>query len=392
MPELGGLRPWQENSDSFVTIVTTGSVLSIPERITLRIQDLPRIMLCCFGVIPINRSFLAWAYEYLVLLIASIACGYSALVVVAGEEGLRLMYVRLASSCLGMGGLVSLVALRRQGLHHLLGPHQWLLDSYADNYDFRDVWQKSSLKHFVLALLLWAFGVLIFHIIPDSLIYKADGCTDATLGNRDTRSLSVLTFASNSAILAVVTFCQLHVCCFLELTVDDFCLRFFNDPDFSRAVREWNVVQAMLRRVAATVSGSVLAVHTSILSTLLLTATESFFGDKEYRRCSTLWLLWAISPTTLALSGLFCAASVTEKCSRVPALVNSAAFMDEEDVAEDESALDVDRQYLVQYIVQSEAGFYIYGIRLDSEFVLKVAYVLAILVYAVITQSSLIEG
>ena len=61
----------------------------------------------------------------------------------------------------------------------------------------------------------------------------------------------------------------------------------------------------------------------------------------------------ALPPLLLMVFCLFRAAAVTEKCSRAPALVNSLVV--EEDVMDDA------RQYLVQYIEHSAAGFYIKG-------------------------------
>jgi len=64
------------------------------------------------------------------------------------------------------------------------------------------------------------------------------------------------------------------------------------------------------------------------------------------------------------------AASVTESCSRIPSLVNSFHI----DAAKE---IDHDQQYLVAYIKNSDAGFYLNGIRLTPWIMVKTAYFLA---------------
>ncbi|CAJ1407625.1 unnamed protein product, partial [Effrenium voratum] len=59
------------------------------------------------------------------------------------------------------------------------------------------------------------------------------------------------------------------------------------------------------------------------------------------------------------------AAAVTEKASRVAPLVNSWKFESKKD------SMDENRQYVVQYIIQSEAGFYMKGVRLTAGTVQK---------------------
>merc|ERR1712107_374078 len=84
--------------------------------------------------------------------------------------------------------------------------------------------------------------------------------------------------------------------------------------------------------------------------------------------CTALWCGWVLPPVSLFLYTLFRAATVTEKCSRVPALLNSWRF--------GESEVDHGRQHLVQYITHSAAGFYVKGVRLNAYMALKLTYLL----------------
>mmetsp|Transcript_57438 Transcript_57438/g.107688 ORF Transcript_57438/g.107688 Transcript_57438/m.107688 type:complete len:104 (+) Transcript_57438:387-698(+) len=87
----------------------------------------------------------------------------------------------------------------------------------------------------------------------------------------------------------------------------------------------------------------------------------------------------------LLLYTLMRAASVTEKAKRVGPLVNSWTFESPEE-DEEPSWMDMERQYVVQYINQSEAGFYVRGVKLTAFNVQKLMYYLAALSFAVYSR------
>merc|ERR1712113_176011 len=82
----------------------------------------------------------------------------------------------------------------------------------------------------------------------------------------------------------------------------------------------------------------------------------------------------------LMLYSLFQTASVTEKCSRAPAFVNSLA------TAED--TINLNRQYVVQYMEHSAAGLYIKRVRITTMMVFKFAYFAASIMCALLLQFS----
>merc|ERR1719361_3161977 len=90
--------------------------------------------------------------------------------------------------------------------------------------------------------------------------------------------------------------------------------------------------------------------------------------------CTALWCI-------LVLYMVFRAAAVTEKCSRVPALVNSWMM--------EERPFDEGRQYVVQYITNGAAGFYVKGVRLTAFMATKLAYFFGIIMFTVVSQSIL---
>merc|ERR1712107_385915 len=90
------------------------------------------------------------------------------------------------------------------------------------------------------------------------------------------------------------------------------------------------------------------------------------------------WLLLSVSLLALVDARLFLwAAEVTEKCARVPPLVNSLSF-----------GVDVDpqRHYLVEYVAYSAAGFYVKEVRLTAAMALKLAYISGLVAFGVLTK------
>lgn len=77
---------------------------------------------------------------------------------------------------------------------------------------------------------------------------------------------------------------------------------------------------------------------------------------------------------------LFLAAAISDKCSRVPALVNAVAFGEE---------MGIERQRAVDYIASSAAGFYVLGMRLTTAVVVKLVYVCVVVVAGLVTKMAM---
>jgi hypothetical protein len=215
-------------------------------------------------------------------------------------------------------------------------------------------------------------------------------CPGALGGHRNGEgTLLFLIYVFVSGSIAALSFTHLHVCCGLEMFVDKYCFRSFNDMDISKSITEWNLLQALLRRAAASLDDGFLASTTSIFATLLLTGAQLLQGNKSSFdttdldvHCSALWCGWILPPVVLVLITVFRAAAVSEKCSRVPALVNSWTY-------EDGRHIDQERQYVVQYIMHSAAGFYVKGVRLQTFMAIKLTYLLGVAAFAGLTQLTL---
>jgi hypothetical protein len=307
--------------------------------------------------------------------------GHALAVAVQEADG---VYAHLSCIFYAIGSISALSFLRMQHIENILGPHNRLLDNYASNFDFLDEWHTASTWRFFAVAVLW-----LSMVTSRIAILSGAGCP-AAVGGSNTDVLREIGFIFVSTQMAALTFCILHVCCGLGMSVDKFCYRFFEEMDIGKAIDEWNILQAILRRAAATLDDCFLALSTSVMATLLLTGMGLFQGagslhDAEMNvQCAVIWCGWLWPPVIMVLFVMFRLASVTEKCCRVPALVNSWSF--------EESQIDHGRQYVVEYIEHSAAGFYVKGVRLSGFMAFKLGYVMGVVVFSFLIQSMIRHG
>jgi len=196
--------------------------------------------------------------------------------------------------------------------------------------------------------------------------------------------LQLMSFMIVTCILIALMTAHVHICCAMELSVDKFCLRLWAQKDLLHGTVDWNMVTAMLRRSAHAVDSSFLVLSTSILSTLILAGVELVLGGTSFSfsdHCNPLWHGWMLPSVLMMLYTAYCSAMVTEKCSRVPALINSWGA--------DHEGFEYETQYAVQYVSHSAAGFYVKGVRLNAFMTLKVTYLLGVIGLTLVTRVAL---
>lgn len=138
---------------------------------------------------------------------------------------------------------------------------------------------------------------------------------------------------------------------------------------------DWNNMQAQFRRATGfselSIVTTFLVVSLVMVSGIILPLQSA---DKDVR---TLWVLAVASPLAVSTGRFFTkAAEVTEKCRRAPALVNSLPMAKEMD----------ERFYIVHFISQSYAGFFIQEVPINGTMVLKLGHVGFLAVFAVISH------
>ena len=253
-------------------------------------------------------------------------------------------------------------------------------DRYARQAGFIAVWRRKSQKQFIKAT-----GCLILLCVSRCLAY-----VQAPVSSHELIQTSTFCFASIGFV--AVTYLQLHISKGLELAIDSFAVNFFKEMDFEKALAEWNVLQAMLRHVSTKLSGSLLMLGVSSGSSILYLIELSFVRtDVGGGFGFILQNLWSLPPIIVFLYTMMRAAAVTEKASRVSPLVNSWTFEDKQPFGDEEEQvwMDLERQYLVQYINQSEAGFYVQGVKIRNFQVTKMCYYLGAILFTIVSQSAM---
>eukprot|EP00747_Dinoflagellata_sp_TGD_P023617 gnl/TRDRNA2_/TRDRNA2_129942_c2_seq1.p1 gnl/TRDRNA2_/TRDRNA2_129942_c2~~gnl/TRDRNA2_/TRDRNA2_129942_c2_seq1.p1 ORF type:complete len:513 (-),score=74.71 gnl/TRDRNA2_/TRDRNA2_129942_c2_seq1:84-1457(-) len=344
-------------------------------------RKLAQVVFGLFGLTPFNDGLFCASYCNFVTLVAACSLVYPAV-----QSAMETSHEDISTMCFACGGLLGLISLRRNQMSHLIGPHDRLLEKCADARLFLDEWTVVSALMLAACCALWVCTV-VFRAVPFLATVKDDeGCPG--LIEEKASLMSLLNFAHVSGLFIALSYCQLHVMAGLELMVDAFCVDYFVETDFSQCVREWNVLQALLRRCASTMETSFVAVQTSVFAWLLHVAIQLVANGNNFvhtwTSCESWWGVLVAAPVQYVLLGvltlvtLFKAALVSEKCARVPALVNS--------FIKHEKYIDHDRQFVVQYIANSAAGIYVKGVRLTAFMALKVTYILGALGVALFTH------
>lgn len=301
-------------------------------------------------------------------------------------SGTGYQYDCLCIACITLSAVSGVLSLRAQHIQDLLGPCAMPLAGYAAFFFFSESWRILSLRRFFACCVMWATAVL-------SRVGSFCFCTTDEhswrIGLLAKDEVLVFSLTAGMTMMFSLGFCVLHVCSCLEMAIDQYCFRFFQSGDLNCAIDEWNVLQALLRKSARCVDACLLSIGTGVLAMLVLTGTELLNmsstttnplenGLAQEGQCLVLWSGSVIPPTALFFYVVICGARITEKCNRVPALVNSWAFT--------EFQIDTAKHYVVQYIMQSAAGFYVQGVRLTMTSVLKLSYLLGIVVFSIISH------
>lgn len=280
------------------------------------------------------------------------------------------LYVRLCTAFFACGCFLGLCCLRQQRLQDLL---RGTLGKYARQLEFEDSWHRLSARRLLLVGGTWLFTV---------------GCRSASFavcrGSAATKTVpeELVAFIVTQTLFSLLVYCQLHVCSALELSIHCFCAQFFEHENPKEILAGWSMLTAMLRRSARAIEGCFLAISTTMLGTLMLTCVV-IWNDSNVPfdgTCSTLWASWTLSPAALVYLVFWRMSVITDQCSRVPAL---ASFW----LASSHRSADREHQFMVQNLAYSNAGFFVYGMRITCAVALKIAYLAGIVTLTLVSQS-----
>jgi hypothetical protein len=358
--------PYSSNGSLLTTSISDLSYSLLFKAMCLR---LPMWVLYLFGIVPVkNGSVWRWC-GVTVPVLTTAALAYYLHFVFAEEAPISLGVLGIGM-CSSIGALLGFAMLWQTdpSVSGLLLPEEGLLNRYAVSRGFDLDWHRNSFKSCLSLWFLWlTFSVT--WVLTTSSEYQAPMPKAAA---------AYLGPIAGNALTTALMCCIVHVCRHLDTMVDRFCIDFFHNPDYQLAMMQWARLQAILRHAASSISACFLILQTSNLVSMLLIGVELFVEggteDVTNWRCH----MCVLPNLFMSLICLVRAAAVTEKCSRVPALVNA--------VGVEEHPLDDERQYFVQFIEQSAAGFYVNGIRFTASMVLKLSYISGMAAFAFAAQ------
>eukprot|EP00931_Biecheleriopsis_adriatica_P036838 TRINITY_DN21170_c0_g3_i2.p1 TRINITY_DN21170_c0_g3~~TRINITY_DN21170_c0_g3_i2.p1 ORF type:complete len:806 (-),score=128.27 TRINITY_DN21170_c0_g3_i2:174-2291(-) len=239
-----------------------------------------------------------------------------------------------------------------------------ILRNFSRRKQFEKEWMQHARWDSIVCLTCWALAVTER---TRALFFLREG---ATFGQE--MALSVVSFAVSSFLLMSQLFNVLHVCHGMHIMMDDFCFSVVKTWDLRIAEQDWNLVQSLLRKGCASLQFLFVILQSTMVAAVTLAVADII--DEKVRVTE----LIACGIILCGLAQMFLHASaVTEFCTRLPAFVNSLHFGRDH---------DPDRMYLVEYIVYSKAGFYIFEVRLTPELVMKFLYAISMALFGVATK------
>lgn len=340
-----------------------------------------RVLLAMVGILDYKDGLLWRVLSFFSLLVPVILSVSTTVTTMTAGADLRVFSTYI---CYFAGSLLATLSLRRAGITSLLGPVDHRLDLYADESGFLEDWQRISVWR--LAEVMGLYAVMVSFRVIASFV-----TSDVSYGQAITGDvLDILpgfAFSLMALRLVMVCFTQLHICCGLELAIDSFGLRVFRDMDMEKALEEWNLVQATLRQCSGKLSSSMSIMGICCFTCLMFLAEQMLHNPDLLQNLldTALWMGWLYPPVLLFAYTMMRAAAVSEKASRVAPLVNSWKF-EKQDSKQKAMLMDQDRQYVVQYIIQSEAGFYMKGVRLTAGSVQKMSYYFAAFTFSLFAR------
>jgi len=165
--------------------------------------------------------------------------------------------------------------------------------------------------------------------------------------------------------------CMLSTCRAVVVLIDNFANSMVTSSDLSKAMRDWKLIQAILRKYTANVEWTFIIEIGGALALLpAFTVDMITENSSPWRQASLALPAVTIAAGTLHLC--LVAASITGKCNRVPALVNALSFG---------PGTETFQHRIVEYIIHSDVGFSVANTKLSLEMVLKSSYTICVIVF-----------
>jgi len=338
----------------------------------------PQVLFRLFGIVRWRKGLLSSLYCKLLTVVPACLGAFSLYVaLLRGLSGIE----AVSHGAHAFGCFMAMVGLQLHSAHMLNGSDSGLLDSYAIRYQFTLEWHWVSFGRFI-AILLGGILTLMARLwlILEPACYGS--AADEIGGILLFTDLACSTLTTG--FMVTLMYWQVHVSGGLFVGVDMCSMQLVKEKDLGSAMLQWNLLQAVLRQAANAIDsafcGFGLALVTLLIYACLKLMQEAQQSPADFS-CTAMWYGWMAPPWCIMLYVFFRAADVTQLCIRVPSIINGMSF--------GANKVLYDTQDAARYIIQSEAGFYIEGVRITSSLAVKITYLLCIVVWAVLSQSFL---
>lgn len=234
--------------------------------------------------------------------------------------------------------------------------------SYMHREGCLDEWKKRQRVEAAISTFLW-LGIVSMRV----------GAHITCTAQKD--ALAVVRLLAGllaNTILSALVYCSMYISNALTGSIDVFGQCVMAQADIVGAIHDWNVLQAVLRTCSSSIQYCLFSLQATAVAAMMLGANDVTRGDKNPI---------VIVPVVLAAfnitRSLFRAAEVTDRCVRMPSLINSLSFG---------RRMDHERQYVVEYMTNSAAGFYVFNVRITSALALKFIYASCVIVFVFVTK------
>eukprot|EP00928_Gymnodinium_smaydae_P020639 TRINITY_DN17980_c0_g4_i1.p1 TRINITY_DN17980_c0_g4~~TRINITY_DN17980_c0_g4_i1.p1 ORF type:complete len:842 (+),score=61.20 TRINITY_DN17980_c0_g4_i1:42-2528(+) len=325
-------------------------------------------LLHILGFAPFGQKSCWRTHQILVFVLLLLAFVAHLAIVVIGKHGLA---THVSSMIYTLAGLCGVGVARQYGLQNVSEPRGSALQDatcyyqqYARSKCFYDAWLHVARWSCLKPILMWKLASIGWCLMVVS--------SHADASNEEVALVIGIPVLGSLVYAAFICY-ALQVCCYMEMIVDNYCVKLFGSSDFVSAIHDWNAVQIIIRQVSVAMEACVLILMTAsvasvVVAGLPLLAAEAMMTDKV---TTSSWALFLSCQLVLSLSALFRISAVTESCQRVAPLVNSMCVSG--------GQLRMQKQILVTYVEQSSPGLYVRGARFTGFVVLTMTYVLSAL-------------
>lgn len=286
-------------------------------------------------------------HRALLIFIAAVAfCVHVWMSIAMWGRDARLRY--MCNVVLSLGALLGFCLRITCTKASLLGSSNEMLLMHARAHGYERAWLDRTNLHSRLMAALWFCSVSVYSISLLSGVVELPAM-QSVHHTWSSGALAAATYAYVSGVFSALLLHVIHICNAQVGMIDAFCVRMFEDRDVAAGIRQWNALQGILRCTSMAVSPCLVILVTMTVMVLGLGVNEILSTDAPLMRVAVNIL--PVSVISLGSVGAsVSAAMVSAKCSRVPALASSINTGTD---------LDFDRQYMVEYIFFSDAGFYI---------------------------------